>query len=107
MFDSRLGFRRNSEVLTFEKTETTVEQKVAIYPNPSSAAEPMVMKLTGFTDEELQQAILYVYNVVGELIYKSDNVIEQQELRLPAGQYVSSLLLANGKRINTKVVVIK
>lgn len=107
VFDSQLGIRRNSEVLTFEKTETTVEQKVAIYPNPSSAAEPMVMKLTGFTDEELQQAILYVYNVVGELIYKSDNVIEQQELRLPAGQYVSSLLLANGKRINTKVVVIK
>ena len=107
VFDSQLGIRRNSEVLTFEKAETIVEQKVAIYPNPSSAAEPMVMKLTGFTDEELQQAKLYVYNVVGELIYKADNVVEQQELRLPAGQYVSSLLLENGKRINTKVVVIK
>lgn len=107
VFDSQLGIRRNSEVLTFEKAETAAEQKVVIYPNPSSAAEPMVLKLTGFTDEELQQAKLYVYNVVGELIYKADNVVEQQELRLPAGQYVSSLLFENGKRINTKVVVIK
>lgn len=107
VFDSQLGIRRNSEVLTFEKAETAAEQKVVIYPNPSSAAEPMVLKLTGFTDEELQQARLYVYNVVGELIYKADNVVEQQELRLPAGQYVSSLLFENGKRINTKVVVIK
>ncbi|MET0635341.1 MAG: MBG domain-containing protein [Chitinophagaceae bacterium] len=79
---------------------------LAIYPNPSSAGETVIVK-TSFAAILLQGARIEVSNVQGTILHTISNVTEQTSVNMPVtpGLYIIRLRLSNGGSASVTAVI--
>jgi len=82
-------------------------KKVEAYPNPLKSQEVCTVKVQGFTDEELKNSELSVYNMQGVRVYQTKEVKLFNQMSLPAvsGIYVGHVTDHNGADYIFKIIV--
>ena len=81
--------------------------KLSVYPNPVKSSENFTVEISNLNTEDLQGAVLNIYNPLGVLVYSSDNVKTVNYINLPKGdQYAGVLVTRSGKIYTYKVIVI-
>ena len=81
---------------------------ITVYPNPVKVGQICTIKASGFTDEELQNAVMSVYNAQGKCVYIKSVVEQFNTIPLPevSGVYVGHIATTGGKDYSFKVIVI-
>jgi hypothetical protein len=82
-------------------------KKVSIYPNPVDVNQTCTVELNGFEIEELEGAVLSIFNSAGSKVYSTTHVTQINSVKLPftPGVYVGHVTSANGTDRVFKVIV--
>jgi hypothetical protein len=82
-------------------------KKVFAYPNPMKADEVCTVNIFGFSDEELKNSELTVFNIQGVRVYQTKEVTNLNLMNLPAasGVYIGHVTSRNGIDYVFKIVV--
>ena len=88
---------------------TPSTKSVIVSPNPLKTNQSCTVKVTGFQEEELENAVLSVFDMNGLRVYHSSKVSQSNSMRLPAvpGIYIGHVTTANEAKYVFKVVVEK
>jgi hypothetical protein len=95
-----------SKVLNIPKAKKV---SVSVYPNPMRANQESTVKISGMSDEEMQGAVMSVYNVQGVQVYATRNVVQTNSLTLSglAGAYVGHIITAKGNDYVYRILLVK
>ncbi|NEW84754.1 MAG: T9SS type A sorting domain-containing protein, partial [Mariniphaga sp.] len=82
---------------------------VGVYPNPMRANQASTVKITGMSDDELQGAVMSVYNIQGIKVYSTQNVQQNNTLILQNldGSYVGHIITAKGNDYVYRILLVK
>jgi hypothetical protein len=82
---------------------------VSVYPNPMKSNQVSTVKITGMTDEELQGAVMNVYNIQGVKVYATKTVQQLNSLTLQSldGSYVGHIITAKGNDYVYRILLVK
>ncbi|MCQ2250256.1 MAG: hypothetical protein MJZ66_04010, partial [Bacteroidales bacterium] len=107
----------SAEVITIDGSKQKIcpaaEQKplakseprsVSVYPNPARPGEQFTLMLHNFSQMDIQNCVVYIYNNLGSLAYKGSSQSQEYRISLPAGTY-SGYALANGIKVSFKIIV--
>jgi len=86
---------------------TPLVQQIKVYPNPISTRQKCTVKLIGFDDRELENAVLTIFDVAGNKVYSSNMVRQLNSIDLPViqGIYIGHVVTAKGSDRVFKVIV--
>lgn len=78
-----------------------------VYPNPVKAGQPCSIKLSGFTDQELADAVLVVYNMQGSPVYTSHKLAQDNTITLSGvdGVYMGRISISNSEPLTFKIIM--
>ena len=77
-----------------------------VFPNPVVIGESFAVRVTNFTDADLKNAVINIYNTLGGLAYTTNVVHDVNYIALTkAGTYVGVLISGTGKQYQFKVVI--
>lgn len=76
-----------------------------INPNPVREMEEFIISIMGISDDEIEDAKLYLYSINGQMIFCTTNPSLNTPMTLSAGAYVAILTLNNGTQLTAKVLV--
>ena len=95
-----------SKVLNIPKAKKV---SVSVYPNPMRANQESTVKITGLSDEELQGAVMNVYNIQGIRVYSTKTVEQINSLILQNldGNYVGHITTAKGNDYVYRILLVK
>jgi hypothetical protein len=95
-----------SKVLNIPKAKKV---SVNVYPNPMRANQESTVKISGMSDEEMQGAVMSVYNVQGVQVYATRNVVQINSLTLSGlnGAYVSHIITAKGNDYVYRILLVQ
>jgi len=95
-----------SKVLNIPKAKKV---SVSVYPNPMRANQESTVKISGMNDEEMQGAVMSVYNVQGVQVYATRNVVQINSLTLSGldGAYVGHIITAKGNDYVYRILLVK
>jgi len=95
-----------SKVLNIPKAKKV---SVSVYPNPMRANQESTVKISGMSDEEMQGAVMSVYNVQGVQVYATRNVVEINSLTLSGldGAYVGHIITTKGNDYVYRILLVK
>lgn len=87
----------------------TNKVSVSVVPNPLKINQMSKVQITGMNDEELQGAIMTIYNIQGSPVYSTKNVEQTNSLILPdkEGNYVGHITTINGKDYSYRILLVK
>ena len=90
------------KVLTLSKVH-----KVSAFPNPVKVAHNCTVEVDGYTDQELENARLSLYNAQGILVYSTGTVSRINPVNLSgiAGIYIGHLTMKDASTHTFKLVV--
>jgi sugar lactone lactonase YvrE len=82
---------------------------VSAFPNPVSSNQPCSVKISGLSDDDLQDAVLSVYNLQGQRVYYTSEVqlLNDLSIQLNNGVYVGHVTTANGSDYTFRIIVTK
>jgi len=82
---------------------------VSVYPNPMRANQESTVKISGLSDEELQGAVMSVYNIQGIRVYTTKKVEQLNSLILQNldGSYVGHIITAKGNDYVYRILLVK
>ena len=82
---------------------------VSVYPNPMRANQESTIKITGISNEELQGAVMSVYNIQGIRVYSTKTVEQINSLTLQNldGSYVGHIITAKGNDYVYRILLVK
>jgi hypothetical protein len=95
-----------SKVLNIPKAKKV---SVSVYPNPMRANQESTVKISGMSDEEMQGAVMSVYNVRGVQVYATRNVEQINSLTLSGldGAYVGHIITTKGNDYVYRILLVK
>jgi hypothetical protein len=95
-----------SKVLNIPKAKKV---SVSVYPNPMRANQESTVKISGMSDEEMQGAVMSVYNVQGIQVYATRNVLQTNSLILSGldGAYVGHIITTKGNDYVYRILLVK
>jgi len=95
-----------SKVLNIPKAKKV---SVSVYPNPMKTNQESTVKISGMSDEEMQGAVMSVYNVQGVQVYITRKVEQINSLTLSNldGAYVGHIITAKGNDYVYRILLVK
>lgn len=86
--------------------EVGLEQGLVVNPNPAKSGEEIKITVKGFSNNQIKDAQLDVFDVLGaQRMVEISSVEEENYLTLSKGVYIVSLRLATGKVYSLKFIV--
>ena len=81
---------------------------VSVYPNPMKANQRSMVKISGLSDDELQGAVMSVYNIQGIRIYSTRKVEQLNSLTLQNldGIYMGHIITAKGSDYVYRILLV-
>ncbi len=82
---------------------------VSVYPNPLKVNQTSMVKIDGLSDEELQGAVMSIFNIQGVQIYSTKKVelLNSLNLQNQDGIYVGHVITSNGNDYSYRMVLVK
>ena len=82
---------------------------VGVYPNPMKTNQASTVKITGMSDEELEGAVMSVYNIQGIKVYSTKKIEQSNTLILQNldGSYVGHIITAKGNDYVFRILLVK
>ena len=82
---------------------------VSVYPNPLKVNQTSMVKIDGLSDEELQGAVMSIFNIQGVQIYTTKKVelLNSLNLQNQDGIYVGHVITSNGNDYSYRIVLVK
>lgn len=80
------------------------EKTVGVYPNPAFRMETVTIDLSDFEDEDLSNAEIIIYNSVGVMAQKINDVKLKNFVNLPTDNYTGKVILGD-KNLSFKLIV--
>lgn len=78
-----------------------------LFPNPLTPGEMCTLKVEGLASNDLEGAILSIYNCYGNPVYRSEKITESNKITLPGieGIYICELVTSSGASYSCKILL--
>ena len=67
--------------------------------------QEFTIEVAGLTDEELEEAVMFIYASNGNIAFSTRNVNKFNQVKLIQGEYVAVVVVGNSKSSNYKITV--